>query len=79
LRSRAAPSINRFFTGTAEISVKMYRVSNSRLVDTQTFSTSDPGAQPQLATSEDEARSKAATAVATAAAGMVGSWLGRAF
>jgi serine/threonine protein kinase len=79
LRSRAAPSINRFFTGTAEISVKMYRVSNSRLVDTQTFSTSDPGLQPQLATSEGEARSKAATAVATAAAEGIGSWLGRAF
>lgn len=78
LQSNAAPSINRFYTGTAELSVKMYRVSNSTLVDTQTFSTGEGGAQPQLAISEGEARSKAATAVANAAAAGVGSWLSRA-
>ncbi len=79
LRSRAVPSINRFFTGTAELSVKMYRVSNSRLVDTQTFIVGQGGSQPVLAISNEEARSRAATQAANAAAEEVGSWLGRAF
>ena len=79
VRSRAAPSINRFFTGTAELSVRMYRVSNSQIVDTQTFIVGQGGSQPVLAVSEGEARSRAAAQAASAAADGVGSWLGRAF
>jgi hypothetical protein len=79
LRSRAAPSLNRFFTGTAELSVKMYRVSTSRLVETQTFIVGQGGGQPVLAVSEGEARSRAAAQAADLAAAGVGSWLGRAF
>jgi serine/threonine protein kinase len=79
LRARAVPSINRFFTGTAELTVRMYRVSNSRLVDTQTFIVGPGGAQPVLAISEGDARSRAASQAASTAADEVGSWLGRAF
>ena len=79
LRSRAAPSINRFFTGTAELSVKMYRVSNSRLIDAQTFIVGQGGSQPVLAVSEGEAQSRAASQAADAASQALGTWLGRAF
>ena len=79
LRSRAAPSINRFFTGTAELSVRMYRVTTGRIVDTQTFIVGQGGAQPVLAVSEGEARSRAAAQAASAAAEGVGIWVGRAF
>jgi hypothetical protein len=77
LRSRAAPSINQFFTGTAELNVKMYRTSTGRLVDAQTFIVGQGGSQPVLAISDTEARSRAATQAATAAAEAIAGWVAR--
>jgi hypothetical protein len=70
LRSRAMPSINRFFTGTAEVTLRMYRVSTGQLVSAETLTS-----PPQLAISEAEARSKAAAVVGDAAAERVGRGL----
>jgi hypothetical protein len=79
LRSRAMPSLNRFFTGTAELSLRMYRVSNSEMLGADTFIVGQGGGQPVMAVSEAEARTRAATQAADAASRGVGIWLGRAF
>jgi serine/threonine protein kinase len=68
LRSRATPSINRFYTGTAELNVKTYRTSTGRVVDAQTFIVGPGGTQPVLAINDIEARSRAAAQAANAAA-----------
>jgi hypothetical protein len=77
LRSRGVPSINRFYTGTAELNVKMYRTSTGRLVDTQTFIVGQGGSQPVMAISDIEARSRAAAQAANDAAQAIAGWAAR--
>jgi hypothetical protein len=79
LSARAAPSVNRFFAGTAEIDVKMYRASSGSLVDARTFRVGAGGQQNVLATSEAEARAGAARRAADGAAPTLASWVTRAF
>lgn len=74
LTSRAAPSVGGFYTGTAELSLRMYQVSTGRVVATEIFRVGPGALQPVLAISEGEARSRAAQSVADAAARAAGTW-----
>lgn len=76
LTTRAQPSVGQFFAGTAEMDMKMYRVSSGDLVDANTFRI-EPG-ETELALSEGEARSRAAQAAGSEAAQAAQAWLARA-
>ena len=76
LTTRAQPSVGQFFAGTAEMDMKMYRVSSGDLVDANTFRI-EPG-ETELALSEGEARSRAAQAAGSEAAQAARVWLNRA-
>lgn len=76
LTTRAQPSVGQFFAGTAEMELKMYRVSSGGLVDANTFRI-EPG-ETEIALSEGEARSRAAQAAGAEAAQAAQIWLTRA-
>lgn len=78
LSSQAAPSVGRFYTGTAQMELKMYRVSTGRLVDANTFRVGSGGAQAVMSTTEGEARSRAAEEAGKVAAQAARTWLNRA-
>jgi hypothetical protein len=78
LASRAAPSVGGFYTGTAELNLRMYQVSTGRVVATEIFRVGPGALQPVLAIGEGEARSRAAQSVADAAARAAGTWAARA-
>lgn len=79
LASRAVPSINRFFAGSAELDLRMYRVSTGVLVATETYRVGQEESQAVLAVSDGEARSRAARQAGDAATAEMGRWLQRAF
>lgn len=79
LDARALRSVGQFFTGTAELDLKMYRVSTGSVVEARTFRVGAGGAQPVLAISEAEARTRAAETAGTAAAAAMEQWLRNAF
>jgi len=77
LNARAVPSVGGMHTGTAELTVRMYQVSTSRLLGSETFRVGPGGAQAILALGEAEARSRATQGAADQAARAVGNWLAR--
>lgn len=79
LTSRATPSVGQFFTGTAEMDLKMYRVSTGALVDSGTFRVGPGGEQPVLSLNDGDARSRAAEEASNTAAAAARLWLQRAF
>lgn len=78
LSARAAPSFGQFFSGTAELDLKMYRVSTGSLVDAQVFRVGSGGNRPPTALNEDQARSQAAEAAGTLGANAARQWMNRA-
>jgi hypothetical protein len=74
LTASATPSINRFFTGSAELDLKMYRVSAGALVGAQVLRSGPAG---NLAATESEAVSRAAGGAGQEAAGTVRMWMNR--
>jgi len=75
LRADAAPSVNAFYSGTADLELRMYRISTGQLVNTRTFRVGSGGIQSPLATSQSEARSRAAAEAGSAAGAGARSWL----
>jgi serine/threonine protein kinase len=75
LRADAAPSVNAFYSGTADLELRMYRISTGQLVNTRTFRVGSGGIQSPLATSQAEARSRAAAEAGSAAGAGARSWL----
>jgi serine/threonine protein kinase len=79
LASHSTPSVGQFFSGTAEMDLKMYRVSTGILVEAGTFRVGSGGAQPVLNLNDAEARSRAAEEASNQAAAAARGWLRRAF
>lgn len=77
LAARAAPSFGQFYSGTAELDIKMYRISTGTLVDARVFRVGAAGSQPTSALSEQQARSQAAEQAGRQAANSVRQWMDR--
>jgi len=78
LEADAQPGVGRFYTGTASLDVKLYRVSTGALVDADVFRIggSTPG---KMGSSAAMARSLATEAVGEAAARAIARWVANSF
>jgi hypothetical protein len=74
LTSNATPAVNRFFTGSAVLALKVYRVSTGTLLGAEVLRAGTAG---NLAASEDQARSRAAVEVGRSALATLRSWVSR--
>ena len=79
LTARGLPSVGQFYTGTAELDLKMYRMSTGGLVEADVFRVGGGGAQPVLEITDAEARSRASEAAGKLAADAMEQWLRQAF
>lgn len=78
LHAEAVPSVAGFFTGTAELELRLYRVSTSSLVEADFFRVGAGSKAGELAVSPTLARSRAAEEVGRAAARAVRRWVRQA-
>ena len=78
VEARANRSVGAFFSGSAELDLKMYQVSTGALVDADIFRVGGGGTAAKLGQSASDASSQAAQAVAEEAAAAALRWLRRA-
>ncbi|HEX9885256.1 MAG TPA: protein kinase [Longimicrobiales bacterium] len=75
LQARAARTVGTFYGGSAELDVRLYRISTRRLLNTQTFQVGGAGTPQRMGNTEADARRQAIEAVADEAVAAVQRWM----
>ncbi|HSM61192.1 MAG TPA: hypothetical protein VK849_10365, partial [Longimicrobiales bacterium] len=68
LRTGAEPSVGRFYTGTAVLDVRAYRIADAELLEAETYRVGAGGTPGELGPTALAAETEAARAVGTRAA-----------
>jgi hypothetical protein len=75
LTSAAAPGMGRFFSGTAQLDIAVYRVATGERIDGGTFVVGEGDSPPTSDISEAATRASATAEVLKKAASVVPSWI----
>jgi hypothetical protein len=75
LTSAGAPGMGRFFSGTAQLDIAVYRVATGERIDGGTFVVGEGDSPPTSDISEAAARASATAEVLKKAASVVPSWI----